>query len=584
MAVSPPRKDVPLAQLGLGLMMLLIIGLYVGLGRYASPMSDDFSHAISLQKLGFWPYFVKGYTSWYGIYSGWLWIGSIASLFDLFWLAKWQPLFQVTFSLTAIFVFLSAFKQGLSLSTRVWLTAFVQAAWFSITEGLPTYFYWTTASMIYYGGNTLTVLQAACVVRIFQPRYPGKAGMTAMLSLLVFVSAGFAADVAVMQVLAYAGLAIACRWQGLAKDSRRMAIITGIALVGFGLVYFSPATKIRMQTEAAAYGTSPQNVVVTLKIAARYGLVTAAAFLSKPILYLAVLFMPLLARGPVIPLRSRVRAWHIFAILVGVSCFYQALHGWSRGEELPERMIARVYWNMAALWSLFWVFLYRNPSLAERIEKHRLYRKRYLLLAACLLLNSNSLSLLQSHTTAVECAGQLEARYRYIASQKTVGNLELTVPGLTVPQKLFPCADITGNRENWVNKALAEYLGLRSIRSVKVSAEADADLAKLQSLAEADDPRAAFAMAQLYDPRIPPLDNRVSEFSASEVVSGSPPAKNPVPAFRWYLKAAHLGHNPAQRFLVGIYATGLGVERSYGEAIRWFLISRNEWLARAIGL
>lgn len=229
--MSPPRGDEPFAptlsnrpdkdsagqagisisKLVLGLMMLLIIGLYVGLGRYENPMSDDFSHVVSLQKLGFWNYFVKGYTSWYGIYSGWLWIGSIASLFDLFSLTRWQPLFQVTFSLTAIFVFLSAFKEALSLSTRIWLTVFVQAAWLSITEGLPTYLYWTTASMIYYGGNTLTVLQAACVARILQPRSAGKAGLTAILSLLVFFSAGFAGDVAVVQVLAYGGLAIACR-------------------------------------------------------------------------------------------------------------------------------------------------------------------------------------------------------------------------------------------------------------------------------------------------------------------------------------------------------------------------------------
>ena len=567
-------------KVALGVMMLLVIGLYVGLGAYASPMSDDFSHLASLQKIGFWNYVVKGYTTWYGIYSGWVWIASIESLFDLFSLTKWQPLFQVTLSMTAIFLLLSAFKDVLSISTRVWLTVFIQAVWFSITVGLPTYFYWTTASMIYYGGNTLTVFQAACLARIFRTRYAHKLWVTAVLCLLVFLSAGFAADVAVVQVLVYGGLAIAWKWHGFAQNSRRMAIVTGIALLGFGLVYFSPATKIRMQVESAAYGTSPQNVLVTLKIAAKHGLLTAAGFISKPVLYLGFLFMPLLASAPVVPLRIKVRAWHIFAILVGVSCFYQALHGWSRGEELPERMIARVYWNMAALWSLFLVFFYRNPSLSKRIEEHWIYRKRYPLLAACLLLNSNFLSLIESHTTAVECAHQLEARYRHVASQKAAGNLELVVPALTVPQKLFPCTDITGNRDHWINKSLADSLGLKSIRMVRLTAEADTDISKLQSLAKAHNPEAEFMMGQIYDPRIPVLDNKPSEFSSSEPLAGLIPPKDPLPAFQWYMKAARQGHKPAQRILVGLYAGGLGVEKSYVNAVRWYLISRVGWFGR----
>ena len=581
--VHPERASVPFPKVALGVMMLLVIGLYVGLGTYASPMTDDFSHFATLRKIGFWNYVVKGYTTWYGIYSAWVWLGSIVSLFDLFSLAKWQPLFQVTLSLTAIFLVLSAFKEVLSLSTRAWLTVFIQTLWFSITEGLPEYFYWTAASMGYYGGNTLTVLQAACLARIFRSRYAHKPRMTAVLCLLVFFSAGFAADVAVVQVLAYGGLAVAWKWRGFAKNSRRMAIVTGIALLALGLVYLSPATKIRMQVESAMYGTSPQNVLVTLKIASKYGLLTAAGFFSKPVLYLGFLFMPLLANVPVVPLRRRVRAWHILAILVGVSCFYQALHGWSRGVELPERMIARVYWNMAALWSLFLVFFYRNSALSKRIEEHWIYRKRYPILAASLLLNSNFLSLIESHTTGVECAHQLEDRYLYIASQKAAGNLELAVPALTVPQKLFPCADITGNRDHWFNKSLADSLGLKSIRSVRLSAEADTDISKLQSLAKAHNPEAEFIVGQMYDPRNPMPDSMPSEASPSEPLVGLFPPKDPLVAFQWYMKAARQGHKPAQRILVGLYATGLGVERSYVKAMKWFLISRVEWLGRSVG-
>jgi hypothetical protein len=575
--LSRQGGDLPFPKAALGVLLLLVVGLYVGLGAFASPMSDDFSHLASLRQLGLWGYVVKGYTHWYGIYSGWVWIGSIESLFELGSLTRWQPLFQVTLSLGAIFLFLSAFKDVISLSTRAWLTLFIQAAWLSITEGLSTYFYWTTASMIYYGGNTLAVFQAACLARIVRSHCAHKSLMTVVLSLLVFVSAGFAADVAVVQVLMYGGLAVAWRWHGLRHHSRRMAIVTGIALLAFGLVYFSPATRIRMQVESVAYGTHPQSIAVTLSIAAKHGLLTWARFFSKPILYLVILFMPLLGRVPVIGLRREVRLWHILAIGGVVSCFFQALHGWSRGVELPERMIARVYWNMAAVWSLFFIFFYRNPSLSKRIEGHWIYRKRHPVLAACLLLNSNFLGVVESYTAGPACARQVDALYGYVAGQKAAGNLDLAVPAVSVSRKLFPCTDLTGNRNHWVNKAFAEVMGLRSVRSVRLPAEADSDYSKIRSLADARNPEAAFIMGQLCDPRNPPLDNKPSDYSTWEPMVGVPPAKDTTAALQWYMKAACQGHKPAQRMLVGFLAGGLGVERSFGGAARWFLTSRIGW-------
>jgi TPR repeat protein len=38
------------------------------------------------------------------------------------------------------------------------------------------------------------------------------------------------------------------------------------------------------------------------------------------------------------------------------------------------------------------------------------------------------------------------------------------------------------------------------------------------------------------------------------------------------MKAARQGHKPAQRILVGLYASGLGVERSYVNAVSWYVI------------
>jgi hypothetical protein len=53
--------------------------------------------------------------------------------------------------------------------------------------------------------------------------------------------------------------------------------------------------------------------------------------------------------------------------------------------------------------------------------------------------------------------------------------------------------------------------------------------------------------------------------------SGKLVARNPVAAFKWWLKAAEQGHRTAQHNVGVAYLTGVGTERNKDEAIKWFV-------------
>ena len=83
-------------------------------------------------------------------------------------------------------------------------------------------------------------------------------------------------------------------------------------------------------------------------------------------------------------------------------------------------------------------------------------------------------------------------------------------------------------------------------------------------------------MGQLYDPRVAKPENWPTKYSLSEPLEGTPPPKDLLYAFQWYMKAARQRHKLAQRTLALRYAKGLGVERSYINAMKWYLTYRLE--------
>ena len=58
--------------------------------------------------------------------------------------------------------------------------------------------------------------------------------------------------------------------------------------------------------------------------------------------------------------------------------------------------------------------------------------------------------------------------------------------------------------------------------------------------------------------------------------------KEPVTAFRYYMKAAKLGHIESIHNIANCYSVGYGVEQDFNEAISWYMIAAEKGSADAM--
>jgi hypothetical protein len=350
----------------------------------------------------------------------------------------------------------------------------------------------------------------------------------------------------------------------------QMALIFAAALCAFGVMFFSPGNAARMSATMLSR-FSVQNILQTLGVAAAFGGITALKFFTKPIICLAILYAPVIAAN-VNPfdeaLSKRLRAWHIFLLVALLAPFQQAIAGFASGAGLPARAEGLAIWIMGAAWLFLWAFGYRNEKTFDKIRSLRIYPWRGVLLALCLVLNSNFLSLIQDLRTAPLYAAEQRQREALIIQQKAEGKADIVVPALTVKPKLLFFTDLRPSPSDWKNQSFAEYWGVRSVSALPEAMLRDERArrdfqegkpAALEALALTGDAEAQFMLGEIYDTTFAPAEGIVKDNAA---------------AAKWYRMAAEQGYAHAQRRLTRLYALGLGVPQSYFRAVGWLLRSQ----------
>jgi hypothetical protein len=316
---------------------------------------------------------------------------------------------------------------------------------------------------------------------------------------------------------------------------------------------------------------SIQNILQTFGVTAAFGGITALKFFTKPIVYLAILYIPVITAS-VRPfdktLSKYLRVWHIFALVALIAPFQQAIAGFATGAGLPARAEGLVIWIMGAVWLFLWAFGYRNEAVFDKIRSLGVYRWRGALLVLCLVLNSNFLGLVQDLRTAPLYAAEQRRRDAMIQRQKEEGKTDIAVTTLTNKPKLLFFADLRPSPNDWKNQGVAEYWGVRSVSALPKEIFHDerarrdfreGNLSALEALALAGDSEVQFMLGEIYD----------TTFASANGV-----AKDNATAAKWYRMASERGHSHAQRRLTRLYALGMGVPQSYFRALGWLLRSQ----------
>jgi hypothetical protein len=327
-------------------------------------------------------------------------------------------------------------------------------------------------------------------------------------------------------------------------------------------MFFSPGTAVRM-SKSISFRFQVQSIQ-TLGVLGAFGGITVFKFFTKPIVYLAILYSPVIAMY-VKPfdkaLSERLKVWHIVALVVLIALFQQALSVVAVGSGFSPRAEGLALWIMGVAWFFLWSFGYRNEAVFEKIRSLRIYQWRGVLLALCLILNSNFLSLIQDLRIAPLYAAEHRNRESFILEQKEKGETDIIVPLLSVKPGLLFLSDLHPIK----NEVYSEVMGVNSIKALPLEVLSDKRQTEkflngdVEVLASIPDPTIEHIVAELYDPRCPGIDTVKKDYSE---------------ASRWYKKAAENGDNRAQRTLSGFYARAMGVPQSYPRAVCWFLRSQ----------
>ena len=535
--------------------LLFYILLFCWLGLYAQPQADDHFFRLVLQEKGFYSAQVYLYTSVHGRLTASFFI--LSALQISYALLPW---ITVTLSLCCLYLLLSEANKSLTPKTKVEMALLLQAAWFASVPGLNENFYWLTGSAQYTWAAIFSVLCIAGVIHVMRAKKRG--AFFYLLCLLVFFNGMISELTSVMQIIVLFFLTL----YFISRKDNHSTLTVGIpffaALGGFFVIYLSPATAGRMasarMTDFIEVSFIAARLFRTFIVAAGFGCVTILRFFMKPIVYVFLLFLPSIAEN-VAPFdqknTSRLRSWHIIALVAMIAPFMNAIAGWAEGGGFSPRGDGLVIWIMGVAWMFLWTFGYRNEAVLGRIRSLRLYRWREILLVLCLLLSGNFITLLRDLPLGPSFAAEYKEREAYIALQENEGKTLIFVPTLTAQPKLLLLEELGPFPGHSGVGALPEPFldyeqAILDLREGKPS--------RLEALAEVGDPEIQYHLGQLYNTRTP--------------FYGIP--KDNTEAVKWYRMAAAQGHTVSCRRLARFYALGLDVPRNYLYALGWLVRSQ----------
>jgi hypothetical protein len=545
-------------------MLVFYILLFCYIGIYAHAQADDYA-VVNMLKAGFW----ETQKNWYAEVNGrcaYAFLISIASSLNLAHLYPFLPWMNALFNIAAFYALLTLLTTRMAASKRFLAALSLQGIWFAMLPALNETFYWLSG-MAYTWTAALSLWAAALSVYVLRGKKRGPSFI--LLLALVFFNGMILEPTSVMQVVAAFFFFCCFLRRKNSFAARQTAFIFAAALCAFGVMFFAPGNAARMSATMLSR-FSVQNILQTLGVAAAFGGVTAVKFFTKPIIYLAILYSPVVAERVKpfdLALSKHLKAWHIFVLVALIAPFLQAIAGFATGAGLPARAEGLAIWIMGAVWLSLWAFRYRNERVFGKIRSLRLFPWRGALLILCLLLNGNFIALLQDLRSAPLYAAEQRQRDALVALQKTEGATDIVVPALTVKPELLFFTDLRPSPNDWKNQSFAEYWGVRSISALPEELLHDekarrdfqeGDLSGLEALALAGEPEVQFMLGEIYDTTFAPANNV---------------AKDNAAAAKWYRMAAEQGHAHAQRRLTRFYALGIGVPKSYFQAVARLLRS-----------
>ena len=445
---------------------ICFIALFFILGFYSWPKpGDDFGAAVGVRQSGFWAMQIDTYTHWQGrVLNTFAW--GLCSLFPMEKFYKILPFIVIFTYVIGSWYLVCSFFASSSVKNKFFATMLMTAFTLAFTYFLNETLYSINACP-YFWCTSLILLATSLAAKALRG-----SRVSFWLCVTVILLNGTVYEIpCIFQgvVAFFAMIYFAC-----VKDKKR-ALICGAfwltAIASFCIMFFAPGTAIRM----AIYSNSAflPRLTKAFVVAGAHGFFTAIQFFVKPLVYVFLLFMPLIAKK-VPAAKIKFKPWHIVIITSLIAPLMQFLQSWSMGTGLPERAISLTLWCMLFTWCFLWSFFYRGKLTDSKGFSSFACKYRYLILILALLISAKFADVIKSLKLGPAYLAENIARVQSINEQKAAGIEDVVITRLENRPPLI-YEDLIINPDTG---AMAEYYGVKSIAAVPKELINDAEAIK----------------------------------------------------------------------------------------------------------
>ena len=454
-----------------------VLLVFVLLGQYAHPSSDDFCMAAGVNEYGLWVQLWQHYLEWSGRYSSNALYAIYPIAFGLFDGYKFIPAITIAALILATAFFLSSlfatrlFARAVLLASTVFVSVYLLGM-MSPASGL----FWMAGASTYQTANVLFLVALGLLIRLADRQERSENPFPVLvIALAVMVIAVGANETSMLALSAVAAIGVILQ---LRKGWVRLwpwLTLLLVSLICFAIVYLSPGNEIR-----AADFPLRHDFARSIKGSLSVGFKVLWIWISNPVFILATLLTPVAVSRLLQASKRSFRVSAGFIVAMGLCTLVlpialQFPAWWGMGGWPPARTVDAIYFLFLVCWFGTVAALgirYLRADASKSAQKP--YPAPVLLVLSVLF----AIAVVQHSAFRQAKADWLQharpyhdylnARYQIIEQAVAEGQGYLIVPDYELqPPRTLYFNDIMKNPEHWRNVCYADYFGLQTIRRIK---------------------------------------------------------------------------------------------------------------------
>ena len=456
---------------------LAVVVVFVLLGQYAHPTSDDFCMAAGVNREGLFLHLWNHYFEWSGRYSGNALYAIYPKVFGMFDGYRFVPVLMITALFLAAVYFLSALFRTRIFARPVLLSSLGFVAVYLLGLLSPaSSLYWMAGALTYQTANILLLVTLGLMIRLADRQKRSRRYSTQLvLILLVLVVAIGANETGMLALTAVAMLGFIVHLRSGWVMLKPWFAILVTASICFAVVYFSPGNAIR-----AADFPLRHDLARAVDGSLSTGFKTLWIWLSSPVSIVASLLVPFAAislnseSGRSITITNTTIIALVLTTLT-LPFLLQFPAWWAMGGWPPARTLDAIYFLFLLGWfstlgALTLQFAATGDPDTAKPSLHVYQGFAVMLLALGFTLAVLKGSGMQQVKKDLFHAARpwheyMNQRYQQIDQAVAEGRRDLAVPDYRqeYPRSLY-FNDIMHNPRHWRNVCYADYFGLEKIQ------------------------------------------------------------------------------------------------------------------------